>query len=141
MANGATELARLHSAARPLREQFAAALIERQGEVPVAPSLAWAELTDAANALHDRCTCPDDAVLLDGCYRLVDFEGAQWRHVIWDVAYLRVPWPTCWCSWRLPEDVAERAVDAYRGAAAPTFPSSPTTASSRTSTQPAWAGR
>ena len=27
----------------------------------------------------------------------------QWRHVAWDLAYLRVPWPTCWCSWRLPD--------------------------------------
>ena len=38
---------------------------------------------------------------------LVDFEGAEWRHVAWDVAYLRVPWPTCWCSWRMPDAVAE----------------------------------
>ena len=45
---------------------------------------------------------------------LVDFEGAQWRHVAWDVAYLTVPWPSCWCSWRMPSDVVERAVERYR---------------------------
>ena len=67
-------------------------------------------------------TCPDDALLLDGRWRLVDFEGAQWRHVTWDLAYLRVPWPTCWCSWRLPDEAAERAVDAYRRAAEPGLP-------------------
>ena len=32
----------------------------------------------------------------------------------WDAAYLAVPWPTCWCSWRIPEGSAERAFDAYR---------------------------
>ena len=25
-----------------------------------------------------------------------------------------VPWPTCWCSWRIPDDSAARALDAYR---------------------------
>jgi hypothetical protein len=59
----------------------------------------------------------------DGCgLVLVDFEGAQWRNVAWDVAYLRVPWPTCWCSWRMPDDVTDRAVAAYVAAAAPQLP-------------------
>lgn len=75
-----------------------------------------------ASSLSPVDTCPDDALLLDGRWRLVDFEGAQWRHVTWDLAYLRVPWPTCWCSWRLPADAADRAVDAYRRAAAPALP-------------------
>ena len=53
---------------------------------------------------------------------IVDYENAQWRHVAWDVAYLRVPWPTCWCSWRLPDAVADAAVAAYRRVAGPAFP-------------------
>jgi hypothetical protein len=53
---------------------------------------------------------------------LLDFEGAEWRHLAWDVAYLLVPWPTCWCSWRLPAAVADRALDAYRRIAVPAFP-------------------
>ena len=36
------------------------------------------------------------------------------RHPAWDAAYLTVPWPTCWCSWRIPDASAERALDAYR---------------------------
>ena len=65
-------------------------------------------------ALTPADTCPDNNVRTATGFALVDFEGAQWRHVAWDVAYLRVPWPTCWCSWRLPDPVAERAVAAYR---------------------------
>ena len=44
------------------------------------------------------------------------------RHPAWDAAYLAVPWPTCWCSWRIPEASAERALDAYREKAASGIP-------------------
>jgi hypothetical protein len=69
-------------------------------------------------ALTPADACPDNNVRTAEGLALVDFEGAQWRHVVWDVAYLYVPWPTCWCAWRIPEPVAERAVTAYRRAAA-----------------------
>jgi hypothetical protein len=73
-------------------------------------------------ALTPADACPDNNVLTAAGLVLVDFEGAQWRHIAWDVAYLRVPWPSCWCSWRLPDDVADRAVTAYVRAAAPQIP-------------------
>jgi hypothetical protein len=73
-------------------------------------------------ALTPADACPDNNVATPAGLVLLDYEGAQWRHVAWDVAYLRVPWPSCWCSWRLPDDVAERAVAAYRAAAAPALP-------------------
>jgi hypothetical protein len=66
-------------------------------------------------ALSPSDTCPDDNVRTHDGVALVDFEGAQWRHIAWDVAYLTVPWPSCWCAWRMPHDVAERAVEHYRG--------------------------
>ena len=69
---------------------------------------------DTNSALSPSDTCPDDNVRVDGDVVLVDFEAAQWRHVAWDVAYLTVPWPTCWCSWRMPASVSERAVERYR---------------------------
>lgn len=47
---------------------------------------------------------------------LIDFEAAEWRSVAWDVAYLTVPWPSCWCAWRLPSSVTSAAVEAYRNA-------------------------
>ena len=73
-------------------------------------------------ALTPADTCPDNNVLTADGLALVDFEGAQWRHIAWDVAYLRVPWPSCWCSWRMPAEVADRALRAYRAVAAPAIP-------------------
>jgi hypothetical protein len=76
-------------------------------------------------ALTPADACPDNNVRTGGGLTLIDFEGAQWRHVAWDVAYLTVPWPSCWCSWRLPDDVAQRAIDAYRAASTPGYVGSP----------------
>jgi hypothetical protein len=69
---------------------------------------------DEHSALSPSDACPDDNVGIGEHFALVDFEAAQWRHIAWDVAYLTVPWPTCWCSWRMPGDVVERAVERYR---------------------------
>jgi hypothetical protein len=53
------------------------------------------------SALWPCDACPDNNVRNDsGELSLVDFEGAAFRHVAWDVAYLTVPWPSCWCCWR-----------------------------------------
>ncbi len=77
---------------------------------------------DGAAAITPADTCPDNNVTVGSRRVLIDFEGAQWRHVAWDVAYLLVPWPTCWCCWRMPEVVAARGVAAYRDAAGDRFP-------------------
>lgn len=69
---------------------------------------------DQAAALTPHDACPDNNVRVGDGVVLLDFEGAQWRHVAWDVAYLSVPWPSCWCSWRMPGDVAGRALERYR---------------------------
>ncbi len=69
---------------------------------------------DGPAAISPGDACPDNNVDVGGQLVLVDFEGAQWRHVAWDVAYLRVPWPTCWCSWRMPDQIADRALARYR---------------------------
>lgn len=76
----------------------------------------------ALGALTPADACPDNNVRTADGLALLDFEGAQWRHVAWDVAYLRVPWPTCWCSWRMPDEVGARAFDAYRETATPFIP-------------------
>ena len=34
--------------------------------------------------------------------------------MVWDLAYLKVPWPSCWCAWRIPGDVAALVLSAYR---------------------------
>ena len=64
-------------------------------------------------ALTPSDACPDNNVFTGDGLVLIDFEGAQWRPVAWDVAYLTVPWPSCWCSWRIPASVTERALRAY----------------------------
>jgi hypothetical protein len=73
-------------------------------------------------ALSPADACPDNNLLTDDGCRLIDFEWSEVRHPAWDAAYLSVPWPTCWCSWRIPDASAERALDAYRGAAADGLP-------------------
>ncbi len=73
-------------------------------------------------------TCPDNNVLAAERMHLIDFEHAELRHRVWDVAYLRAPWPSCWCAWLLPDEVAEAAVSRYRrqpGRPPQTRPSSP----------------
>jgi hypothetical protein len=80
-------------------------------------------LSDSGTAaLSPADTCPDNNVRVPGGVVLLDFEDAQWRHVAWDVAYLRVPWPSCWCAWRLPDAVSREAVAAYRRVAGASFP-------------------
>jgi hypothetical protein len=77
---------------------------------------------DDASALSPADTCPDNNVATGDGLALIDFESAEWRHVAWDVAYLRVPWPTCWCAWRLPDDLSSQAIARYRARVAPHLP-------------------
>ncbi len=74
-------------------------------------------------------TCPDNAVLVGGDdagapegIRLLDLEGAEHRHVVWEAAYLLLPWPSCWCSWRLPGPAVDAALAAWRAAVTPAVP-------------------
>ena len=110
----------------------AALLLERRCDelgVP-APRGAYGELRELARELgaDDNASispsdaCPDDNVQTPAGLMIVDFEGAQWRHIAWDLAYLTVPWPTCWCSWRMPSDVSERALERYRNAVEDVLP-------------------
>jgi hypothetical protein len=73
-------------------------------------------------ALSPTDACPDNNVAVGDRLVLVDFEGAEFRHIAWDVAYLSVPWPSCWCSWLLPDDVASRAREHYRAIQADALP-------------------
>jgi len=80
------------------------------------------QLAAGQSALSPHDTCPDNCVSVGDRLALIDYEGAQWRNVAWDVAYLQVPWPTCWCCWRMPAEAADRALAAYRRAAATALP-------------------
>jgi hypothetical protein len=75
-----------------------------------------------ASGLVPGDTCPDNALYVDGRLTLIDFEGAAHRHVAWEAAHLLVPWPTCWCSWALPDQVASRSLAAWQDAVSPVIP-------------------
>ncbi len=109
----------------------AAALASLCGQLGVTvPDGALAALADlngqlsaagpAALTLADAC--PDNNVRAGGGYLLVDFEEAEWRHIAWDVAYLTVPWPSCWCSFGLPPAVTRQALARYRAVMAGRMP-------------------
>lgn len=75
-----------------------------------------------ASSLSAADMCPDNNLVADAGLVLLDFEFALWRPIAWDAAYLRVPWPTCWCAWSLEASAAEVALDVWRREAARTWP-------------------
>jgi hypothetical protein len=58
--------------------------------------------------------CPDNALLVDGQVRLIDFEFTRPGHALLDALYWRIGFPTCWCAGRIPTGVASRIEAAYR---------------------------
>ncbi|MGO4600207.1 hypothetical protein [Terrabacter sp. 2RAF25] len=66
--------------------------------------------------------CPDNNFVTDAGLALLDFEWALWRPIAWDAAYLRVPWPTCWCAWSLDAAAAQAALERWRESVARTWP-------------------
>jgi hypothetical protein len=56
-----------------------------------------------------------DNILYDGAtWRMIDFEGAHYTHALLEGAYCRMPFPTCWCVYRLPAALVERMEAVYR---------------------------
>jgi hypothetical protein len=98
-----------------------ARLLPRLGVHPTAAALdeLRAIRLDGPGVLTPGDTCPDNNVATATGYVLLDFEAAEFRHPAWEAAYLRVPWPTCWCAWTLPDAVASRALTAWRAAIGP----------------------
>lgn len=60
--------------------------------------------------------CPDNNLMSGGRVHFIDLEFATVRHVAWDLAYLMAPWPSCWCAWRLPPELVDAALAAWRTA-------------------------
>ena len=58
--------------------------------------------------------CPDNHALRGERVVFFDCEGARMRHALLDAAYLLAPFPTCWCTSKLPEGLPERLIAAYR---------------------------
>ena len=60
-------------------------------------------------------TCPDNHRLTDTPYvRFFDFEFAGFSHALLSAAYFYLPFPTCWCVNRLPNEVVAQMETVYR---------------------------
>ena len=79
-------------------------------------------LDPATHVLSPGDTCPDNNHLDGDRLRLIDFEFSEFRHPAWDVAYLRVPFPSCWCAWAIPAAAAREGEAAYLAAGGPAGP-------------------
>lgn len=66
------------------------------------------------DALGHGDPCPDNNVISNGQIRLIDFEVASMRPALLDGIYANVPFPTCWCVSRLPDDLVTEMELAYR---------------------------
>jgi hypothetical protein len=59
-------------------------------------------------------TCPDNHRFVGTEVRFFDFEFSGFRLALLDTAYLRAPFPTCWCVNRLPSALVPTLEAAYR---------------------------
>ena len=66
--------------------------------------------------------CPDNALIVDGAIRLIDYEFARPSHALLDGIYWRIGFPTCWCAGRVPSDVAQLVDEVYRQELAAAMP-------------------
>jgi hypothetical protein len=59
-------------------------------------------------------SCPDNNLITSRGVRFLDFEGGCVRNIIFDAAYLRVPFPTCWCAFGLPTGMTDAMLAGWR---------------------------
>jgi hypothetical protein len=112
-------------------EQRVLGVAERAALVGVtAPEGLAAELAEvAAVVARPACLvfspgdiCPDNNLLTPGGVRFIDFEASGYHTVFLDAAYLRMPFSTCWCVFRLPPGLRDAAEARYRAQAARIWP-------------------
>lgn len=93
-------------------------IVERLGGAPPASELELlsARLSDPGpwQSLIHGDPCPDNAMIVSGSMRLIDYEFARPSHALLDGIYWRIGFPTCWCAGRIPAEVATRIDDVYR---------------------------
>ena len=96
---------------------------ERAATVGVAaPRGLTAELAEIAGAVQSGQfgvfspgdLCPDNSLVTPAGVRLLDFETAGVYPVFLDAAYIRMPFSTCWCVFRLPQGLGQAAEAVYR---------------------------
>jgi hypothetical protein len=107
-------------------ENDADLVVTRIGKAPPASELALlsSRLSDPGlwlSLVHGD-PCPDNALLVDGRIRLIDYEWARPSHALLDGIYWKMGFPTCWCAGRTPADVATRIDAVYRAELAQSIP-------------------
>ncbi len=102
------------------------ALAELSGEPPSGVPRLGGEAYQEAALLLERLSsnrarnvfsfgdmCPDNNLRTSEGMRFFDLEGAGFVNASADLAYIAMPFPTCWCSFDLPEGVRRSALDRY----------------------------
>jgi hypothetical protein len=79
-----------------------------------AQASSWLLDSHSHRAFSPSDASPDNNVITSKGVRFLDFEGGCWRDVLLDAGYLRVPFPSCWCSYTLPAGMTEAMVAAWR---------------------------
>jgi hypothetical protein len=72
------------------------------------------DLLDAFPAFTPGDTCLDNNLLTPRGLRLIDFESACFTSVFVTAAYCRMPFPSCWCVYRLPAELAAEVEAEFR---------------------------
>ncbi|MFC0599972.1 aminoglycoside phosphotransferase family protein [Streptomyces palmae] len=70
----------------------------------------------AGRALLHGDPCPGNDMHTSGGIRFIDFEQAALGNGLMELAYLRIGFPTCWCSTAVPQPRLEAAEAAYHEA-------------------------
>lgn len=58
--------------------------------------------------------CPDNNMLTGLGIRFIDFESAGFHPAFLNAAYIRMPFSTCWCVFRLPAELSSAVESRYR---------------------------
>lgn len=66
--------------------------------------------------------CPDNSLVTGNGVRFLDFEWGCVRDVALDAAYLQFPFPSSWCSYAMPENLAESMLATWRSEIAQVWP-------------------
>jgi hypothetical protein len=74
----------------------------------------WLLATSRHRAFSPSDLCPDNNLITSRGVRFLDFEGGCVRNIMLDAAYLRVPFPSCWCAFALPAGMTDAMFAAWR---------------------------
>jgi len=70
--------------------------------------------TGRHRAFSPSDSCPDNNLITNRGVRFLDLEGGCVRNAIFDAAYLRVPFPSCWCPFALPAGMTDAMLAGWR---------------------------